>query len=156
MQSFRSIWLWAGTNFFQLSMWPSVHSFLTHTFESYPDYNGVILIIMFPVSCLLCIVEPICIYLIINYKLSVSNVIIAYLPTLTLLNLHLNKSLQLTYKLTYIASKSKSPVGICAAVIFLARKDQMIIFSTMVFVLNGTIWITETKTLRTKTIIKMY
>ena len=41
------------------SMWPSVHSFLMHAFESHPDYNGVILIITFTVSCLLCIVEPI-------------------------------------------------------------------------------------------------
>ena len=44
------------------------------------------------------------------------------------------------------ASKSKGHVGILAAVIFLARKDQMIIFSIMVFVLNGTVWITVTKT----------
>ena len=98
---------------------------------------------MLTVSCLLCIVEPMhlpyCIYLVINYKLSVSNTI-AYLPTLTLFKLHLNTSLHLTYKLTYVfASKSKSHVGIHAAVIFLARKDQMIIVSTMVFVLNGTI-----------------
>ena len=45
------------------------------------------------------------------------------------------------------ASKSKSHMGILAAVIFLARKDQMIIFSTMVFVLNGTVRITVSKTL---------
>ena len=94
--------------------------------------------------------------MVINYKLSVSN-IIAYLPTLILFKLNLNTSLQLTFKLTYVfASNSKSHVGILAAVIFLARKDQLIIFSTMVFVLNGIVWITVAKTLASKTITKMY
>ena len=66
----------------------------------------------------------------------------------TLFELHLNTSLQLTYKFTYIfAYKSKSHEGIRAVVIFFARKDRMIIFSTMVFVLNGTVWVIVTKTL---------
>ena len=124
-------------------MCPSVHSFLSHVFESYPDYNAHHFLPTLRFGTHL----PYCIYLVINYKLTVSN-IIAYPLTVTLFKLHSNTSLQLTFKLTYIfASKSKRHVGIRAAEILLSRKDQIIIISTMVFVLNVTVWITEIKTL---------